>query len=208
MRNADGTYKARPFPVDKETLHSLHWEDNLTVKAIAERLGVSRDTIYRYMKKWGIPWRSIREDNMRRYETMSSAERKLQTKYANLARRGSTASQEELRNNAKARENNFNLMSKWEREFFNALPPSLQNVTVYNYAIDKFNVDFALPALQLAIEIHGGNWHNSPRKREQDHAKQAYLREQGWIIKEIWSRDMDDVIALLQKPRFDPASVR
>lgn len=208
MRNKDGTFKARPFPVDKKTLHSLHWEENLPVKAIAERLGVSRDTIYRYMKKWDIPWRSIREDNKRRYKTMSLAERKLQTKSANIARRGSTASPEELRNNAKARENNFKLMSKWERVFFNALPPSLQHVTVYNYAIDKFNVDFAIPALKLAIEIHGGNWHDSPRKREQDLAKRAHLQEQGWLLKEIWSRDMDNVVSLLQKLSFNPAPIR
>lgn len=50
------------------------------------------------------------------------------------------------------------------------------------YAIDKFNVDFAFPDERLAVEYNGGNWHNTPKKRSEDDAKALYLRANGWNV--------------------------
>lgn len=54
---------------------------------------------------------------------------------------------------------------------------------VPQYAIDIFNVDFAIPDAKLAIEIDGGNWHiDHPRKIAQDTKKQSFLTEAQWTI--------------------------
>jgi very-short-patch-repair endonuclease len=50
------------------------------------------------------------------------------------------------------------------------------------YAVEKFNIDFAFPDAMLAVEYHGGNWHNSTAKRAQDERKAAFLNERGWTL--------------------------
>jgi len=50
------------------------------------------------------------------------------------------------------------------------------------FAVDKFNVDFAFPAEKVAVEYHGGNWHNTKTKQAQDSRKADYLRGQGWAL--------------------------
>jgi very-short-patch-repair endonuclease len=51
------------------------------------------------------------------------------------------------------------------------------------YAVDKYNIDLALPDNMLAIEVHGGNWHmTSAKKRAQDAEKFQVLRAHGWVI--------------------------
>ena len=50
------------------------------------------------------------------------------------------------------------------------------------YAVGVHNIDLALPAIKVAIEINGGEWHErAQRKREDDH-RDDVLRQQGWSI--------------------------
>lgn len=51
------------------------------------------------------------------------------------------------------------------------------------FAVDKFNIDFAFPEQRIAVEYHGGNWHNTPEKREQDDRKRRYLESIGWTVR-------------------------
>jgi hypothetical protein len=51
------------------------------------------------------------------------------------------------------------------------------------FAVDKFNVDFAFPDALVAIEYHGGNWHNTTRKRAQDERKRQFLESIGWTVR-------------------------
>jgi very-short-patch-repair endonuclease len=50
------------------------------------------------------------------------------------------------------------------------------------YAFGIFNLDFAIPDSKIAIEINGGNWHTSHRKRKQDMAKLKVLNSAGWYL--------------------------
>lgn len=45
-------------PFDREWLEQKYWKDCKSLAKIAAELGVSEQTIYRYMKKWNIPRRS------------------------------------------------------------------------------------------------------------------------------------------------------
>ena len=183
--------KFRKLPeLDGTQLHKLHWEELLPVRTIALKYGVSPDMIRQRMRYYEIPIRTISEDNKRRYASMTPEEIKSQTLFANSARRGSKASAETLILRAKANEGNLPLMSNHEKDFYNSLTPTIQEKLVFNFAIDKFNIDFTNPERKLAIEIHGGNWHSSPRKRKQDSAKREYLENHGWTLIEIWSKDL------------------
>lgn len=50
------------------------------------------------------------------------------------------------------------------------------------YSIGKYFVDFALPDLKIAVEVDGGNWHRTDRKRRQDEEKSSYLKSTGWLV--------------------------
>lgn len=49
-------------------------------------------------------------------------------------------------------------------------------------AIGKYNIDFGFPDAMLAVEYNGGNWHNSPAKKEADASKRAFLESEGWHL--------------------------
>lgn len=49
-------------------------------------------------------------------------------------------------------------------------------------AFGKYNIDFAFPEQRVAVEYHGGGWHGTPAKREQDANKAESLRAAGWTL--------------------------
>lgn len=60
------------------------------------------------------------------------------------------------------------------------------------FAIDRFNIDLAFPDAMLAVEVDGGNWHNTePRKIAQDAAKEAHLVAAGWRVVRVKTRRRD-----------------
>ncbi|MGH6628386.1 MAG: endonuclease domain-containing protein [Burkholderiales bacterium] len=52
-------------------------------------------------------------------------------------------------------------------------------------AIGPFNIDLAIPSLQVAIELDGGDWHFTGKTRQRDAVKESLLRSQGWLILRI-----------------------
>jgi len=52
--------------VSKEELESLYWDQNLSIHSIASKLGISKTTVHRLMKKYGIPRRSFKEAQINR----------------------------------------------------------------------------------------------------------------------------------------------
>lgn len=194
----------RKLPPTKDVEKKLvtwYTEDNLSLKEIGERLGVSKHTIKQRLEFFGIPIRTTSEGNYARYAKTTADDRKALTAKANKTRRGSTVPHETLVTLAKSREGNLSRMSKHEKYFYEHLPQHIQNKLIFDHAVDKFNIDFAYPERKLAIEIHGGNWHNDhPRKMAQDNAKRKYLSKHDWTLLVIWSKDLDvgvkDIIAL------------
>lgn len=68
---------------------------------------------------------------------------------------------------------------------------------VAQYAFDIYNVDLALPGLKLAIEIDGGNWHQSDvRHRERDARKTALLQAAGWRVERFGAGDFGRLMRL------------
>ena len=70
-------------------------------------------------------------------------------------------------------------MSKHEAALASALT-TRGHAVVPQYAVSKYNIDIAFPGARLAIEVDGGQWHQTERKRASDKPKTAYLIAQGW----------------------------
>jgi site-specific DNA-cytosine methylase/very-short-patch-repair endonuclease len=56
------------------------------------------------------------------------------------------------------------------------------------YPIGPYFVDLAIPNLKIAIEVDGGNWHNTERKKDQDARKELYLKSEGWTVVRVQVR--------------------
>ena len=71
--------------------------------------------------------------------------------------------------------------SKLEEQFLGLLEERCVSVE-RQHPVGSFFVDFAVPELKIAIEIHGGNWHQIIQKRSQDENKRRCLEREGWTI--------------------------
>lgn len=77
-------------------------------------------------------------------------------------------------------------MNAGEYELFDALRAAGLN-PVPQLAVSTFNIDFAFPAVKLAVE-YDSRWHNSPVKRPMDRRKDAYLTSRGWTVLRLDTR--------------------
>lgn len=94
--------------------------------------------------------------------------------------RGAKRSPEDLQKRARTKQERAQLSGD-EAEIMAALNAAgLHPVPLY--AFDKYNIDFAFPDRMVAVEYQGGNWHNTPQKREQDARKAAFLESEGWRL--------------------------
>lgn len=75
-------------------------------------------------------------------------------------------------------------LSRLEKLFARALQDA-EIKAIPQYALDVFNIDFAIPDIKLAIEIDG-RWHGyTPRLEARDNKKEQYLKEHGWTLLRI-----------------------
>lgn len=165
---------------DPNELRRLHWDERMTVLAIAELKGLSRLTIERIMIAFGVPRRTIREDNSRRYAAMAPDQIRAQTAAANTATRGIPAPHGRRVKQAIGRQDR---------------PPTHSEAIViadlaragivgfdHELAFDAYNLDIAFAAERIVIEVDGGNFHMSDKKIMADWRKAAFLVKHGWCL--------------------------
>jgi hypothetical protein len=57
----------------------------------------------------------------------------------------------------------------------------------------QYRLDFAYPAIRLAIEVYGYAWHHSPQQLDHDLARERHLQRAGWtVLAYTWRQIMDD----------------
>lgn len=166
-----------------QVLHQLHFIDELPILHMAKRLNTSRQTTTRLMDDYGVPHRSVAEDTRLRFKKMSFEERKKYTKKANESMCGRKTPMIERVRRAKTMERLAKL-SKHEVGFYKFLLEWGFN-PIPQYAVAIFNIDFAFPKQKIAIELDGGNWHDTPGHRLGDRRKENYLEKHGWIVLKV-----------------------
>jgi very-short-patch-repair endonuclease len=165
----------------EELLTRLYVTEEKSLLAISEELGVSREFVSRWLTNFNVPLRSASSVMKLRHSNMTSEERKALASKAHEAVRGSNRFTHSnlirsMTVNRKAK------MSKWEKWFAKWLIDADMFDFVFSFPIDVFNIDFAFPEHKIAIEIDGGSWHTTDRKRAQDTKKDEFLTSEGWRV--------------------------
>ena len=166
--------------LDATTLRDMHLARVMTVQAMAALLGCSRDVVYKELARHGIRARTQLEANRLRMSRLDVEARTKITRAANAATRGSHRTAADLNRRAayKAR---CCRVSGIEKVFLDAFGVAGLH-PVPQYAIGRYNVDFAFPERKLVVEIDPGNWHRHPVTVARDARRDAAFRADGWTV--------------------------
>lgn len=166
------------LPVDE--IVRLYIEEKVSVKALSIRYGVSRGTIKNRLRERGASIRGLDRSQQIIWDKMTPAQREAQYRAAHEATRGKKAPKEKRIRDAIGKQR-VAKMSLLELKFAKVFEEHGIKV-IPQYALDIYNLDFAIPDIKLAIEIDGGNWHNSSSKRKHDRGKEVILKKRGWDL--------------------------
>ncbi len=163
----------------KCSLFELHHVKQMTILGMSKHLGLSRSSIERALERHCVPKRSYDHSSyMKEWYKKHPGAGAILTKNAHRAVRGSRQSDDTLIKRALTIQEKAKLskLESFVLKYFNS--NGLYPVPLY--AVYKFNIDLAFPRNKLAIEVHGGNFHTSPKKIAQDKVKSKYLKSIGW----------------------------
>lgn len=182
-----------------------------TEQAIALRLGVARTAVKRWLVEAGIKRRGLSESQQLRNERLTPEERKRNAQAAHNAKRGTPNTEEQLCKMAATREaTECSPYSAGTARFCDEL-----DVLGVSYkrekAVGRYNVDVALTAQPVAVEVLGGYWHGYKRI----HARRTpYILDRGWHIAFVWDTQrmkisagsVREIVALAERTRRNPPS--
>jgi len=169
-----------------DTVERLY-DQGVSVKRIAETLGVSRTPIHRVIVERGLKVRGGSEANLIRFRNASIDERKNITRKANDAVRGHGRSKEWSRSVARSRSRRI---GKGEKEIIEWLSDA--GIPVDHQApIDVYNVDF-LVGSNIAVELRIGRGHGFYREHFREKVK--YLTNSHTVLL-IFANDTDALFA-------------
>lgn len=170
-----------------EELRRLYIEEKLASGDLARRFNCTQTTICKWLSQDGIEKRSPSEAKKLDMARWSYEDRIRITKNSRNTTAFKTVTHERRCKMAIAKQKKPRL-SIYESSLFTALL-EMGIRTIPQYAIDKYNIDLAIPEIKLAIEVDGGNWHSTAtRKQAQDASKKEYLDSIGWDLLRIKTR--------------------
>lgn len=174
------------YNIPKVELKRLYWTEKISLSQIAERYGASLITIYKRMKKYNIPLRSISEGDKIRFRNPEYIKR------ISKIRKEGNSIQNIIRNHHirpnKLEQKLINIIKKYN------LP--------YRYTgdgkfwVEDINPDFVeCNGKKIAIEVFGDYWHspllNSKIKWSRTfEGRQKIYRKYGWSCIIIWEDEL------------------
>lgn len=189
--------RRRDVPVDE--IVRLYGKEGISENRLAKRYGVDRSVISRVIREADVHRRGQSEAEVLKWIQMTPEQRKHQVEAVHNAIRGRRKTRDFLRKRAKGIQRKARL-SSLEKSFLEVFDEYGIKV-VPQYAIDIFNVDFAIPEIKLAIEIDGGGWHQSEPKIHQDRKKKGFLSFHGWYLIRFKGKHLKFIRLLIAKLR-------
>lgn len=180
--------------------------------ALAEEYGVARHVIDRCLREAGMPTRGMSEAQHLRYVGTTREERRAITAAANAALRGIPQPEEHRAKIALTRQARPPAMSIHEGQLAGWLAE--RNVTyTREKAVGRYNLDFAIET--VAVEVLGGEWHNSRVKTVIHGRRTPYILDQGWAIAFVWATPShpmtetvtEKVVAYVDEVRRNPSLI-
>ena len=151
-----------------------------SVKDVAAALGITRRCLTMRFLKNGLPWRGLSEAGKLCWALRGENKRRQMTQAAHDAVRGTKLTQEQLQKRSKSVQRAGRL-SAGEMAMLSLLDRFLVTA-VPLLSCGPYNIDIAVLSTRLAVEIDGGGWHQSERKKIQDAKKTQYLEDRGWHV--------------------------
>jgi len=184
-------------------------------QAIAKSLGVTRPPIRLRLLRNGIKPRGRGKAGRVRASRMTPEERRRQALAANASVRGSRKSLEFRCKVARGRERGQRNVSPTDRDCAGMLA-ALGYTSTLSKAVGPYNVDVALDAAPVAVEIFGGCWHSGGSHAVRHRKRFDYLIDAGWFPIIIWvtgqyplqASAIDKVVALAELVRSGKAKRR
>lgn len=164
-------------------LHHKHWDEGKPLKEIArDDIDLTRKNLTYWFDKLGIPYRSISEDNKRRYKEMSQEEINAQTDAANVEMREKMKDPEwKAEQIKKVREAQNHRRTEIEQIVASKLD-ELEISFIEQRSIGPWCVDFYISDLRLVIEADGVYWHGLDEVKKRDERKNTWLRKHGYEV--------------------------
>jgi very-short-patch-repair endonuclease len=146
---------------------------------ISQELKVSRESLTRFLRRKLGDLRTIRQAQELRMQRTTKEQRKQMTSAAHDAVRGIKFTEHRLVRRAQAKQSK-NKMTEKEISYFQGFKKAGLSL-VSQYAIGKYNVDFACPKARVAVEIDTAwsTWTPGKKFKKQTE-KESALNQMGW----------------------------
>lgn len=167
-----------------------------TILETAKKFNISHSYIKKVLKRNNAS-RTISEAHKLKFSKMTKTEKINLSENARQARL-LAITPEALSKKAKTKEGQTKFATADQLLIFNKLK---EFNPILEFAIERYNVDIAIPSKKIAIEIDGGNWHHSSEiTKHRDRTKEAVLIKNDFIIIRISSsNDLDYLISSIQR---------
>lgn len=189
------------------------YESGVSENAIAGQFSVSRSVIRRRLIESNVVIRGQKAANQLMMENRTPEEHMRNVANAHEAIKGKRYTHEELCQRAISRQNSFSEFSS-DYEFAIADELSERGIKFTpQYAIDKYNVDFAIFD-NIALEVYGGGWHAGGRAARRFDTRSKKIFDSGYTLVLCWavarfnfvpSRIVDYLISLNDILSSDPS---
>jgi very-short-patch-repair endonuclease len=202
----------RRIDLDVEDLVS-RYEAGASPNQLAKHFNISRRTIQHRLIEAGVTPRDASEANQLRWVQMTPEQRSAQVAAAHKASKGRVEREESKVLRAETRFRRSLGVSGYERQIAGLLLAAGYEV-VHQLPVGPYNIDLALPACSIAVEVNGGHWHAYGRHLARRNRRLKQIFDEGWSCCEIWvGHDGLDLgglgqhlVASIERMRSNPSS--
>lgn len=171
--------------IDGDAARAAH-EAGESVKSISLRLGVSRPAVNRAIKLAGGTIRGRSEAMFVRMASTTPEDRLRLTDAAHAAVRGVPQSEEQRCKVAASRQSRWGMVGPDELLMADWLEARGLAVS-RQHAVGRYNVDVAVTASAVAVEVFGGHWHTHGSHAAVYRKRTDYLLDRGWTTVIVWA---------------------
>jgi very-short-patch-repair endonuclease len=200
---------ARNFPED---FICAAYADGASENELAKMHECSRLIIKKILERHGIPRRDNADANRLMMADRTPEENARNAQAAHDASRGSVKTWEQRCESAKKRHGAVPALAT---ELLYAAWLRLHGLkVVHQHAVGPYNCDLTIPAVGVAVEIFGGNWHGTGKHAGMFAERAQYILDQGWLLVVVWvdqakkrlaEASADYIVSLVEQAGRDPS---
>ena len=158
----------------EDYLKRRYIQEEATYRQLCAELGINTRTLMKRMERYGIqPIDYVTAGNRNYQKNQEVYDQSMSLRNTDEARHKSAVTRQ----------------NEWERfasDQAKEIMGGLHQMGLHpmaEYALHRYNIDLAFPDVKLAVEVDGGNWHQTTDKHIRlEEQKEAYLVAHGWTV--------------------------